>query len=138
MISFLITDFNYFPLLLLLQYSHTYEYNFSKIKIVTEKLQIHSDKKIGESQSFYYSFELVLVLHLNDYLICSKYLSHFFIWNVIINTSDTFIRTFYLHFSISKLDPAIFFVIASISSKVKFVFIFLSTASSKEPILLID
>ena len=119
-----------------IHYTHTYEYNFSKLKIVTEKLQIHS-KKIGKSQSFYYSFGLILALHLNDHLIFEISFT-FFIWNVIINTTDTFICAFYLQFFHFQIRSCHIFVMASISSNVKFVFIFLSTASSKEPILLID
>ena len=119
-----------------IHYTHTYEYNFSKLKIVTEKLQIHS-KKIGKSQSFYYSFGLILALHLNDHLIFEISFTFFHL-----ECNNKYHRYVYLcllfaifHFQIRSCH---IFVMASISSNVKFVFIFLSTASSKEPILLID
>ena len=118
-----------------IHYTHTYEYNFSKLKIVTEKLQIHS-KRLAKANLFY-SFGLILALHLNDHLIFEISFT-FFIWNVIINTTDTFICAFYLQFFHFQIRSCHIFVMASISSNVKFVFIFLSTASSKEPILLID
>lgn len=99
MISFLTTNFKYFLYYLLLQYSHTYEYSFSNIKIVTEKLQIYFHKKDWQRPIFFtIRFELVLVLYPNDHLIFLKYLLHFFVWNVIINTTNTFISTFNLHF----------------------------------------
>ena len=132
MISFLTTNFEYVLLLFTIHYTHTYEYNFSKLKIVTEKL-----KRLAKANLFIIHFGLILALHLNDHLIFEISFT-FFIWNVIINTTDTFICTFYLQFFHFQIRSCHIFVMASISSNVKFVFIFLSTASSKEPILLID
>ena len=119
-----------------IHYTHTYEYNFSKLKIVTEKLQIHS-KRLAKANLFIIHFGLILALHLNDHLIFEISFT-FFHLNVIINTTDTFICAFYLQFFHFQIRSCHIFVMASISSNVKFVFIFLSTASSKEPILLID
>ena len=121
-----------------IHYTHTYEYNFSKLKNRYRKVTNTFQKDWQKPIFFIIHFGLILALHLNDHLIFLKYLLHFFIWNVIINTTDTFICAFYLQFFHFQIRSCHIFVMASISSNVKFVFIFLSTASSKEPILLID